>query len=60
MNANSTTQVTSKTLHQSGTHTRLINSSISSENFSRKHDIEESEINSQVIKKHVKTGDNVL
>ncbi|CAG8770864.1 12120_t:CDS:2, partial [Funneliformis caledonium] len=48
LNANSS-KVTSNTQHQSRTHTSLINSSILSENSSRKRDIEESEINSYVI-----------
>ncbi|CAI2191977.1 4603_t:CDS:2, partial [Funneliformis geosporum] len=56
----STTQNASNTLHQSGTCNIPLNSSISSGNFSRKRDIEESEINSQVNRKHIKTSDNVV
>ncbi|CAI2184739.1 14723_t:CDS:2, partial [Funneliformis geosporum] len=56
----SSTQNASNTLHQSGTYNIPINSSISSENFSRKRDIEESEINSQVKGKRVKTGDSLI
>ncbi|CAI2179122.1 13570_t:CDS:2 [Funneliformis geosporum] len=47
----STTQNASNTLHQSVTYNISLNSSISSENSSRKRDIEESEINSQVNSK---------
>ncbi|CAI2161747.1 17058_t:CDS:2 [Funneliformis geosporum] len=56
----STTQNASNTLHQSGTYNIPLNSSISSEISSRKRDIEESEINSQVKGKRVKTGDSLI
>ncbi|CAI2180799.1 4602_t:CDS:2 [Funneliformis geosporum] len=56
----STTQNASNTRHQSETYNIPLNSSISSGNSSRKRDIEESEINSQVKGKRVKTGDSLI
>ncbi|CAG8617116.1 2794_t:CDS:2 [Funneliformis caledonium] len=60
INVNSTTQIVSIAHHQSVIYSHQPNSSISSENFFRKREIKELEINTQINRKRPKIGDNLI